>query len=81
MEWDTFEQICVWQLLNSEEPPVLSVVGLLPDLHKSGIVSTVNVSMNYSLCPDHPEALANTLLYTKRAVYVRVDCNMLCIIN
>ena len=37
LEWDTFEQICVWQLLNSEEPPVLSVVDLLPDLYKSGI--------------------------------------------
>ncbi|XP_065897464.1 integrator complex subunit 3-like [Dysidea avara] len=52
LEWDTFEQICVWQLLNSEEPPVLSVVDLLPDLYKS----------------DHPEALASTLLYTKRAI-------------
>ena len=37
LEWDTFEQICVWQLLNGEEPPVLSVATLLPDLHKSGI--------------------------------------------
>lgn len=36
LEWDTFEQICVWQLLNSEEPPVLSVVSILPDLCKSG---------------------------------------------
>ena len=49
LEWESFEQSCVWQLIQAEDVLLESIVGILPLLNPE----------------QHSEALANLLILTK----------------
>ena len=49
LEWESFEQQCVWQLIQAEDVLLESLVGILPMLKRD----------------EHAEALSNLLILMK----------------
>jgi len=42
LTWSTFEQSCLWQLINAEDTPIEMLVNVLPSLHANKHAETLN---------------------------------------
>lgn len=54
LQWDSFEQFCVWQLLNAEGIETHQIVSFLRSI---------------SSPDDHPEAVSGLIIYLKQEPY------------
>lgn len=62
LQWDSFEQFCVWQLLSAESPEIHHIVTLLKHINPA----------------EHPEAISGALLVLKQEPSVNISVTIIC---